>query len=113
MNKVMEYKGYHARIEFDVEDCTLHGKIEGINDLVTFESRNPLSIKKEFEKAVDDYLEFCKEVGKEPDKEYKGTFNVRIQPELHKRLALVALMNGETLNASVEKAIREYVKQQK
>lgn len=113
MNKVMEYKGYHARIEFDVEDCTLHGKIEGINDLVTFESRNPLSIKKEFEKAVDDYLEFCKEVGKEPDKEYKGTFNVRIQPELHKRLALVALMNGETLNASVEKAIREYVNQQK
>ena len=70
-------------------------------------------IKKEFEKAVDDYLEFCKEVGKEPDKEYKGTFNVRIQPELHKRLALVALMNGETLNASVEKAIREYVNQQK
>ena len=113
MNKVMEYKGYHARIEFDVEDCTLHGKIEGINDLVTFESRNPLSIKKEFEKAVDDYLEFCKEVGKEPDKEYKGTFNVRIQPELHKRLALVALMNGETLNASVEKAIREYVNQHK
>ena len=113
MNKVMEYKGYHARIEFDVEDCTLHGKIEGINDLVTFESRNPLSIRKEFEKAVDDYLEFCKEVGKEPDKEYKGTFNVRIQPELHKRLALVALMNGETLNASVEKAIREYVNQQK
>ena len=109
----MEYKGYHARIEFDVEDCTLHGKIEGINDLVTFESRNPLSIKKEFEKAVDDYLKFCKEVGKEPDKEYKGTFNVRIQPELHKRLALVALMNGETLNASVEKAIREYVNQQK
>lgn len=113
MNKVMEYKGYHARVEFDVEDCTLHGKIEGINDLVTFESRNPLSIKKEFEKAVDDYLEFCKEVGKEPDKEYKGTFNVRIQPELYKRLALVALMNGETLNASVEKAIREYVNQQK
>ncbi len=109
MKNVMEYKGYHAKIEFDVDECTLFGKIDGITDLVTFESRNPLLIKNEFEKSVDDYLEFCKEVGKEPDKEYKGSFNVRIQPELHKRLALVALMNGDTLNASVEKAISEYV----
>ena len=58
---------------------------------------------------VDDYLEFCKDVGKEPDKEYKGTFNIRISPDLHKRLAIVAMQNGDTLNATVEKAIVNYV----
>ena len=58
---------------------------------------------------VEDYLEFCKEVGKEPDKEYKGTFNIRISPELHKELALVALKNGDTLNATVEMAIKSFV----
>lgn len=57
-------------------------------------------------------MEFCKEVGKEPDKEYKGTFNIRINPELHKRLACVAMKNGDTLNSTVEKAIREYVSEE-
>lgn len=108
-NNTLEYKGYHTKIEFDSEEFVLRGKIEGINDLVDFECEDLKNIEKEFHEAVDDYLEFCKEVGKEPDKEYKGTFNVRISPELHKRLVNVAMRNGDTLNASVEKAIREYV----
>lgn len=109
MKNIIEYKGYHAKIEFDSEDMLLRGKIEGINDLVTFEAENTSKIEHEFQSAVDDYLEFCKEVGKEPDKEYKGTFNVRISPELHKKIALKALKDGDSLNSSVEKAISEYV----
>lgn len=109
MKNVLEYKGYHAKIEFDSEELVLRGKIEGIKDLVNFESANPSDIVEEFHLAVDDYLEFCKEVGREPDKEYKGTFNIRISPELHKKLVIVAMMNGDTLNATVEKAIAEYV----
>lgn len=109
MKNILEYKGYHTRIEFDAESFILRGKIEGISDLVNFESENLSTIEKEFHEAVDDYLEFCEEVGKEPDKEYKGTFNVRISPELHKKLSIKAMKNGDTLNASVEKAIMEYV----
>lgn len=106
---VMEYKGYHTKIEVDTKTYKLRGKIEGINDLVNFESDNVSSIEKEFHEAVDDYLDFCAEVGKEPDKEYKGTFNVRISPELHKKLAIYANKNDMTLNATVEKAIETYV----
>lgn len=112
MKNVLEYKGYHAKVEFDSESMSLFGKIEGINDLVTFESKDLLSVEAEFQSAVDDYLEFCKEVGKEPEKEYKGTFNVRISPALHKQLYVIALKNGDTLNASVEKAISMYVEKQ-
>ncbi|MDE7224686.1 MAG: toxin-antitoxin system HicB family antitoxin, partial [Acetatifactor sp.] len=72
---------------------------------------NPKKIEQVFDTGVDDYLEFCQEVGKEPDREYKGTFNVRIQPELHKKLALLALKNDESLNATVEKAIQAYVEE--
>ncbi len=108
-NNVLEYKGYHTKVEFDSEGLVLRGKIEGINDLVNFECEDIKDIEKEFHEAVDDYLEFCKEMGKEPDKEYKGTFNIRINPQLHKKLATVAMKNGDTLNASVEKAIQEYV----
>lgn len=111
MNKksILEYKGYHTTIEFDTETFVLRGKIEGINDFINFESDNPKMIEQEFHAAVDDYLEFCQEIGKEPDKEYKGTFNIRIHPDLHKRVALLALKNGESLNSTVEKAIQAYI----
>lgn len=108
-NDLLEYKGYYARIEFDAEEMVLRGKIEGIADLVNFESADALQITAEFHAAVDDYLAFCEEVGKKPEKTYRGTFNVRIAPDLHRKLAIVALQNGESLNATVEKAIWEYI----
>lgn len=108
-NNVLEYKGYYTRIEYDTEGLVLRGKIEGINDLVTFECEDTKKVEEEFHKAVDEYLNFCKEVGKTPEKEYKGTFNIRISPKLHKELAALAIKNGDSLNGSVEKAIREYV----
>lgn len=108
-SNVLEYKGYHTIIEFDAETFILRGKIEGISDLVNFESNDHDKIKSEFESAVDDYLVFCEEVGKEPDKEYKGTFNIRIEPNLHRKIAMMASKNGESLNSAVEKAIETYV----
>lgn len=109
MSSVLEYKGYHTKIEFDSEEFILRGKIEGINDFIDFESDNLNGIETEFHEAVDDYLEFCKEVGKEPEKEYKGTFNVRISPKLHKELSIMAMKNNTSLNATVEQALVRYV----
>lgn len=109
MRNLMEYKGYHTKIEVDVESMSLRGKIEGINDYIDFEAEDITAIEAEFHSAVDDYLEFCAEVGKEPEKEYKGTFNVRISPELHKKLALCAFKDGRSLNAEVEKAIMIFI----
>lgn len=63
MKSILEYKGYHTKIEFDSEEFVLRGKIEGINDFVDFESNDLSTIEKEFHEAVDDYLEFCKEIG--------------------------------------------------
>ena len=67
MNYLPEYKGYSADIEIDFEDHILHGRIDGIRDLVTFESETVDGIVREFHSAVDDYLEFCAEVGKQPN----------------------------------------------
>lgn len=62
MKNILEYKGYHTKIEFDSDALVVRGKIEGIKDLVNFESSNLVLIEKEFHTAVDEYLEFCKEV---------------------------------------------------
>ncbi|MEQ2580186.1 type II toxin-antitoxin system HicB family antitoxin [Hominiventricola aquisgranensis] len=109
MKNILEYKGYHTKAEVDLEEGIVYGKIEGIRDLVNFESETLEDFEKEFHLAVDDYIEFCKEVGKTPEKEYKGSFNVRITPELHRKIALLAYKNGDSLNQAVEKAIQGYV----
>lgn len=106
---MLEYKGYHTLVRYCAEDGVLRGVIEGINDYVDFQTGNIADVEKEFHCAVDDYLIFCSEVGKEPEKEYKGTFNVRIKPELHKKLAFKALEDGDSLNKAVEKAIAVYL----
>jgi len=108
---VLKYKGYSAVVEYSAEDKVLFGKIDGIRDLVSFCSENAAEIEKEFQTAVDDYLSLCAEVGKEPDREYSGTFNVRIKPETHKHIAIRALHNHRSLNAEVESAIEYYLMQ--
>lgn len=62
----MKYKGYSARPEYSAEDQVFYGRILGIDDLVNFESENAEGLEEEFHKAVDDYLEFCAEIGKQP-----------------------------------------------
>ena len=109
MENTLYYKNYYTNVSYSAEDKILYGKIEGINDLVTFESESAETIEKEFHSAVDDYLAFCEEVGKEPEKVYKGSFNVRIAPELHKALAEYAARNGLSLNQATATAIGKFV----
>lgn len=106
---LLRYKGYSARPEYSAEDRIFYGKILGITDLVDFQSESSKDLEDEFHKAVDDYLDFCAEVGKEPQKEYSGLFNVRIQPELHRAISLFAQIEGVTLNKAVELAIGAFV----
>lgn len=109
MKNILQYKGYFTKIEYSVEDRILYGKIEGIKDLVNFESENADEIEQEFKNAVDDYLDLCEELGQEPDKTYSGTFNVRISPALHRAVAMQAIKTGDSLNSTVEKAIDSFI----
>lgn len=109
MSNILNYKGYMAKIDFDADSKVLCGKIEGITDLVTFESSSADDIVKEFYNAVDDYLSFCKNIGKEPEKSYKGIFNVRIPPDLHRKAAMSAIKKGVTLNGLITDAIQSYL----
>lgn len=106
---LLRYKGYSARPEYSVKDRIFYGRILGISDLVDFQSENAKDLETEFHKAVDDYLEFCEEIGKQPQKEYSGLFNVRISPELHREVSVFAQAEGVTLNKAVEQAIRAMV----
>lgn len=109
MKDVLTHKGFIGSVHFDSEDMVFHGKIEGINDLVTFEGESVKGLMKAFKEAVEDYLELCEIAGKEPMKSVKGSFNVRISPEIHKRAIEKATILGISLNQLVQKAIEDEV----
>ena len=66
-------------------------------------------LKKAFESSVDDYVEICKKAGKKIEKSYKGSFNVRISPEIHKRAKQIAVRKGISLNQFIQKAVEDEV----
>jgi predicted HicB family RNase H-like nuclease len=109
MKDVLTYKGYIATVRYSAEDDILHGKLEGIDDLVSFDGRSIDELKKAFKEAVDDYVEYCKKIGKEPERVCKGSFNIRITPELHRKAVQQASVLGISLNQLVQKAIEKAV----
>ena len=104
------YKGYTGSIEARPEDGCLYGKVLFVNDLVTYEAQTIPELEKEFKKSVDDYLDACKKLGREPVKQFKGSFNVRIGKELHKEAALFAAILGITLNEYIKLAVTQQVR---
>ena len=105
MSNVLAYKGYFAPVEFDAEQHALTGMVAGIKDAIVFEGSTVEEVEQCFHDAVDDYLAFCAEKGKEPEQAFKGSFNVRTGSELHKQAALAAAKKGESLNKFVTEAI--------
>jgi len=110
MNGAMEYKGYIGSVGYSEEDEVFHGKLEGLRDLVTYEGTDVRSLKKAFREAVDDYLATCERLSKKPDTPFKGSFNVRVGAELHKRAAVYAAEHRRKLNAVVSEALEHYLK---
>ena len=105
MGNSLKYKGYTALISFDAEGGYLYGTVSGIRDKIYFEGGSACEITASFHEAVDDYLAFCAEKDKSPEKPFKGSFNVRVGPELHERAFLKAAEKGESLNQFVVRAI--------
>ena len=105
MKHMLEYKGLYANVQYSAEDDVFYGSVIGINDLVSFEGTSVKGLKQSFYKAADDYFDTCKEQGKEPEKTYKGSFNIRISSELHRQAAIVSAGKNMTLNDFVRHAI--------
>lgn len=109
MKDVLTYKDFTGSVQFSAADAVFHGKIEGIRDLIMFEGQSVAELTTAFHEAVEDYLELCKEVGKEPEKSYKGSFNVRVPFDLHKKAVEKATRLGISLNQLVQKALEDKV----
>lgn len=102
-----EYRGYLGSVEFSEDDMVFHGRLLGINDVVTFEAETPRELVKAFHDSVDDYLEWCAELGHEPNKPHSGRILVRVPPALHGKASAVAASRSVSLNQWITEAIED------
>lgn len=109
MKNAMKYKDYLGSINYSTEDEVFYGKVEGINGLVSFEGRSVDELKQAFQEAVEDYVRICESKNLPVEKSFKGSFNIRINPELHRAAARKAVEMGISLNQLVESAIEKAV----
>jgi len=109
MKDMMAYKGYYGSVHYSDEDQIFHGKIEFIRSLVSYEGTDVKNLRIAFEEAVDDYLELCEKENKEPETPFKGSFNVRTGPDLHRKAVLFAKSKGTNLNSIITDALEKYL----
>ena len=111
MKDVLRFKGFIGSVHFSTDDDCFFGKIEGIDDLVSFEGRDVDGLKRSFREAVEDYVELCAAAGKPLKKSCNGSFNVRMPAELHQKAARKSALLGISLNQLVRRAIEKEVRE--
>lgn len=102
---MLKYKGYTGHIEVDLESGLLCGRVLDINDVVTFQGATVEETRQAFEESVDDYLEFCLELGREPEKPFSGKLPFRTTPERHRKIFLAATKAHKSINAWMDEVL--------
>ena len=106
---MMSLEGYNAKIEYDAELDMFRGEILGLTGGADFYGKNPRELRAEFKKSLQVFLEVCREKSIEPRRNYSGKFNLRISPELHEKLAIVAQAEGKSINSVAQEALQQRV----
>lgn len=109
---MMEYKGYVGKVEYDAEGNILHGEVVGTRDVITFQAKSVEQVQQAFKDSVDDYLEYCKELGQKPEKPCSGRFVVRIGSELHRQANMLSSVSGKSLNTLISECLDKEVANQ-
>ncbi|MGI8839448.1 MAG: type II toxin-antitoxin system HicB family antitoxin [Caulobacteraceae bacterium] len=103
----MNHRGYRAAVQFDDEDGIFFGRLAGIRDGVGFHAETVSDLRRAFREAVEDYIETCAKVGKEPRRPYSGQIMARVDPAVHAMAALAAELAGKSLAKWTEERLRE------
>ena len=103
----MNYKGYHGQVNYDEEAKLFHGEVVGLRDVITFQGTSVDELEQAFKDSIDEYLDFCKELQRAPEKPFSGKLMLRLPPEIHERAAYQAKTNGLSLNAWIKQGIEQ------
>lgn len=103
----MKYKGYHGHVSYDEDAKLFHGEVVGLKDVITFQGSSVDELEQAFKDSIDEYLNFCKELKRTPEKPFSGKLMLRLPPEIHERAAFQAKCTGVSLNAWINHGIEQ------
>ena len=106
----MEHKGYVGAVEFDEEAGLFHGEVLNLRDVVTFQGQSVEELTEAFTSSVDDYLDFCRERGEEPEKPFSGRILVRLEPSLHRDIYISSPAERKSLNSWIADRLDDAVR---
>jgi predicted HicB family RNase H-like nuclease len=106
MTNQLHYKNHVGSVFFSEDDGVFHGKVIGISDSISFEGESVKTLTEDFQSAIDEYLEFCAEVGKQPG---ESAFSVKVSPSVYDEAKSYAAQNGLSINDFVEDAIKSRI----
>ena len=113
MRSVMNYQTpagvYTGVFAYDDEADLFHGEVVNVGAVLTFQGRSIDELKQALKDTVDDYLEWCKERGKEPQKPLSGNIPLRLGPQLHRDVAAAALQEKKSLNQFVRDVLADHI----
>ncbi|MEW5771926.1 MAG: type II toxin-antitoxin system HicB family antitoxin [Thermodesulfobacteriota bacterium] len=112
MKNSLRYKGYLGVFEYDPDDRAFHGHVVGLRDMIHFTGRSVKELEQSLAGSVEDYLTFCAERNKTPERPYSGQFRLRLDPEDHRLIAQAAEARGQSLNAFVADAARRAAREE-
>jgi|SRR5208337_5369702 len=103
----MTHEGYLATLEIDEDAGVIHGRVINARSVLTFEGETVAELRAAFADTIADYREWCKERGVEPERPYSGTLSLRIDPDLHRRLAEKAAKLNESINQFITERLEK------
>jgi predicted HicB family RNase H-like nuclease len=103
----MKYKGYIGVVDFDEDAGIFHGEVINTRDVITFQGTCVEELRQAFIDSVEDYLDFCKQRGEDPEKPFKGNLGLRMPPDVHREAFIRAKQMGISLNEWINRAIEK------
>ncbi len=104
---VMNHKGYTARIEFDERDGIFVGRVLGMRTIISFHGETVRELRASLVKAIDEFLNDCKEQGVRPEKPASGKLMLRVPPAVHGAALVAAEAAGKSLNQWATEILEE------
>ncbi len=105
----MKYKGYYGQVTYDDEAKIFHGELVGIRAVITFQGTTVKELEEAFKDSIEDYIEWCKKRRKQPEKPFSGKLNLRMNRDLHARLAANAHQQKTSLNSYINECLKKAV----
>jgi predicted HicB family RNase H-like nuclease len=109
MDNILRYKGYLGKFGYEDGDDALHGTVINIRDTIHFQGVTIMELRQAFQDSVDEYLNWCEEEGRDPEKPYSGKFVLRIDPDLHRKISDKAQIRNKSLNQWIQDTLEQAI----